>query len=202
MNEKFDEIINVISHICSDMMEPVSYLPWGILAGVMFFAVEKVRCRYFGRYTGGRQVMQKQRWVLFLCIVYSIVLLNLTFFSREPGSRIGVTIEIFGTWGDTATSHAYFIENILLFIPFGILFPHAFPLLRKFRFCILEGFLFSVFLESVQFITGRGYCQLDDVLTNTLGAGIGWGFYKIWMRNRKKRLLKTDHKKDRTIIFL
>lgn len=172
------------------MMEPISYLPWGILAGAIFLVAGKVRYRYLGRYTDPQLAIQRRLWVLFFCIVYSIVILNLTFFSREPGSRTGVTIELFQTWGETASSHAYFIENILLFIPFGLLFPHAFASLRKLRFCMLEGFLFSVFLESMQFITGRGYCQLDDVLTNTLGAGIGWGCYKLWESHRKKRLSK------------
>lgn len=187
LNGQLDVIIDVIRHIGKDMMEPLGYLPWGILAGALFLAVDKTRRRRYGQWTRPQLAAKRRRLVLFLCIVYSIVILNLTFFSREPGSRIGVTIEIFRTWGDTASSHAFFIENILLFIPFGILFPPAFPPLRRLPVCMLEGFLFSVFLEMIQFVTGRGYCQLDDVVTNTLGAGIGWGCYKLWTRRRQKQ---------------
>lgn len=188
VNVQLDVIMDVIRHICKDMMEPLSYLPWGILAGAIFLAADRIRRRRFGQWTQTQLAEKRRRWLLFLCIAYSIVILNLTFFSREPGSRIGVTIEIFHTWGDTASSHAFFLENILLFIPFGILFPPAFPPLRRLPVCMLEGFLFSVFLEMIQFVTGRGYCQLDDVVTNTLGAGIGWGCYRLWTRRNKKKM--------------
>lgn len=33
------------------------------------------------------------------------------FFSREPGSRQQIDLNLFGTWGQTAIAHAYFIEN-------------------------------------------------------------------------------------------
>ena len=29
-------------------------------------------------------------------------------------------------------------------------------------------------LETVQLLTERGYCQLDDVVTNTFGAAVGY----------------------------
>lgn len=28
-------------------------------------------------------------------------------------------LRLFGTWGETPITHAYFIENIIIFIPFG-----------------------------------------------------------------------------------
>ena len=34
------------------------------------------------------------------------------FFSREPGSRKQIDLNLFGTWGETPVAHAYFIENI------------------------------------------------------------------------------------------
>lgn len=186
---------SILEYICRHMMEPLGYLPWGIVAGAVFLALESLWSRGIVRKS---QVMPfRRRFVLFLCVMYITVLGNLTFFSREPGSRIGMTIEIFRTWGTTALEHAFFIENIILFIPFGILFPHAFPPLRKPGACVLEGFLLSLFLEMMQFVTGRGYCQLDDILTNTLGALIGWGCYRIWQHPKQDR---RDAKTDRTSI--
>lgn len=184
LSEQIKAVLNVLYHIGEDMIEPLYYLPWGLVAGVLFLVLEKFWRKDTGAdVASGREGWSdagKPRWVLFFCIVYGIVVMNLTFFSREPGTRIGVTFEILGTWGRTADSHAYFIENILLFIPFGIMLPCIFPLLKKLRFCILAGLLFSVCLELMQLATGRGFCQLDDVLTNTFGAGIGWGCYKLW----------------------
>lgn len=159
------------------MMEPLGYLRWGILAGIVFFLLEGICRKASGQDRGS--LWKNRRWNIFFCVVYLIVLLNLTYFSREPGTRTGVTVEIFRTWGNTPVEHAFFIENILLFIPFGILFPMVFPALRKPHLCILEGFLFSVCLELMQFVAGRGFCQLDDVVTNTFGAGVGWGIYRL-----------------------
>lgn len=44
-------------------------------------------------------------------------------FSRESGSRKQISLILFETWGHSVQAHAYFIENIFMFIPFGILAP-------------------------------------------------------------------------------
>ena len=110
------------------------------------------------------------------------------FFSREPGSRNQIDLNLFGTWGQTAVAHAYFIENIIMFVPFGILVPLVFSQMQKVRFCVLTGFLFSCVIELSQLVTQRGYCQLDDVVTNTLGTLVGWMIWKIWnkLKSQKK----------------
>ena len=113
-------------------------------------------------------------------IVYSTVLLNLALLSREPGSREGIDLGLFETWGISMTSHAYFIENILMFLPFGILFPLVFHKLQNIKVCIIVGLLSSIFLEFIQLLTQRGFCQLDDVVTNIFGTVLGWSIYKIF----------------------
>ena len=82
-------------------------------------------------------------------------------------------LRLFGTWGETPIAHAYFIENIIMFIPFGILMSMVFKRMQKMRYCVLAGFLFSCIIEISQLITQRGFCQLDDVVTNTVGAFVG-----------------------------
>ncbi len=61
-------------------------------------------------------------------------------------------------WGDI-------IKNIALFVPFGFLLGG--------RKGVLYGFLLSCGIEFTQFITRFGYCELDDILNNTIGASIG-----------------------------
>lgn len=107
-------------------------------------------------------------------------------FSREPGSRKQIDLELFGTWGQTAMAHAYFVENIIMFIPFGILAPMVFKRMRNMRFCVLIGFLCSCGIEISQLITQRGYCQIDDVVTNTVGMLVGW---RIWRGVSKIHLM-------------
>mgnify|MGYP002767374966 CR=1 FL=1 len=108
-----------------------------------------------------------------LFVIYLWMLVMIVFFCREPGSRIGTNLQFMGTWGTTMQDHAWVIENIFLFLPFGFLFPVLLPK-KKTAWTIPVGFLCSVAIEYCQLRTGRGFCQLDDVIMNTLGAGIGF----------------------------
>ena len=178
------DLRQLLMNIGEDLLEPIGYLPWGILAGVFALAVWKVIHR--NRLSGvGND--QKKVWVYFLCVIYGTVFLELAFFYREPGSRTGVDLQILGTWGESAVSRAYFVENILLFIPFGILAPLAIFRFRRRVWCVTVGCLCSVCLEIMQLLTQRGYCQLDDVLTNTLGTWIGWEIWRFLRKFIEKR---------------
>ena len=63
----------------------------------------------------------------------------------------------------------YWIENVLLFIPFGFLFPK-----NDYRVVLLSGFLMSICIETVQYFGCLGLCELDDVICNTLGSLAGF----------------------------
>ena len=116
-------------------------------------------------------------WLLF--IAYIIVTFQTVFFSREAGSRKEISLVLFETWGHSFHMHAMFIENIIMFIPFGVLLPIVFKQVRSGWKCVLIGFLCSCGIEITQHITQRGYLQLDDVVTNTVGMFIGWAIWKI-----------------------
>ena len=59
--------------------------------------------------------------------------------------------------------------NILLFVPFGFLLPIVSLRLRNPILTVFAGFLFSSGIEAMQYITGRGLTEIDDVI-NTTGA--------------------------------
>ncbi len=162
--------------IIEDLIEALSYLPVGILAGALVLVA-------------GRILTGKNQWMRFLFTVYIAALLQLAFFSREPGTRTGLDLELFATWGQTARARSYFIENILMFIPFGFLFPDTFGKAewgwRCSWLCVASGGMFSIGLELLQFLTQRGHCQLDDVLTNTVGTAIGYVGFWLWRRGRR-----------------
>lgn len=64
------------------------------------------------------------------------------------------------------------IENILMFVPLGILVPVIKDMsLKKVLFL---GFLFSLSIELIQLLTGLGMFETDDLITNTLGTYIGY----------------------------
>lgn len=81
---------------------------------------------------------------------------------------------MFETWGSSFRMHAYFIENIIMFLPFGVFLPVLFHRERSGWRCVLTGFVCSCAIELMQHITQRGYMQLDDVITNTAGTFVGW----------------------------
>lgn len=156
------QVIQTWKNIIVDLRQPFSYLIPAVIAAVTAAYLYKVWTK------------KTVRLSVLLLLIYGEVLLHTAYFSREPGSRIGIDLELFGTWGNSATAHAYFIENIMMLIPFGVLMPIAFKKMRSLRWMVSIGFLCSCFIELSQLMTSRGYCQLDDVVTNAAGALIGW----------------------------
>ena len=102
-----------------------------------------------------------------LVALYVLIILWITLFSRRPmESRIfrGLFWEIeMGYWNNI-------IQNILLFIPLGFLIGG--------KRGIIAGVLLSIGIELTQYIAVLGYCELDDVLNNTIGAAIGALLFK------------------------
>lgn len=67
--------------------------------------------------------------------------------------------------------------NILLFIPIGFFLSFK---KSSFKFVLLTGFLFSLFIEMVQFSIPMGRsADIDDVILNTIGTFLGYIFWKL-----------------------
>ena len=64
------------------------------------------------------------------------------------------------------------VGNIVWFVPFGMYLQYMGISGRLFQ-TALYGFLFSLLIESMQFVFGTGFSELDDLVQNTLGAWIG-----------------------------
>ena len=96
-------------------------------------------------------------------------------------------MEIFSTWGINARNNALVVENILLFIPYGILVPWAFERCRKLFSGVLLGIITSLFIECLQLITSRGYFQIDDILTNVAGTILGYLMFKVFLGISRKK---------------
>ncbi len=190
----YDSLYN---YILNDIHDVLIYLNNGIKVGVVYailFGI--ISCFIYHK-----QVTKKQSetfWSKYiftwrfvgstLFIIYFFVLCNIVYFSREPGSRMGVDMRLFSTWGTTNQEHAYVIENVILFIPFGILFPACLPE-KVSVLTIFTGAICSVSIEYIQYRTGCGYCQLDDVVTNILGTIIGYIVFMVCHR----RLYKNEN---------
>ena len=184
----------MINFIIKDIMEVAGYLPIGILCGILVVVLYVICILCLERKNRKKNrlsVHVRNSVVWFILSVYIAVMSVTVFLSREPGSRQGIDMTLFGTWGITPQAHAFVIENVLLFVPFGILCPFAVtPTGRTSddtrsrgriasRFTVLLGFIISVGIETVQFLTERGYCQLDDIVMNTLGSLVGYMIFLV-----------------------
>ena len=124
----------------------------------------------------------------YLFVAYTIFIVWYTLLKREPrGAERVFKPELFWairTWvasGYNGKEEAIqYLLNILFFIPYGLLFPWKGNWKRVF----VTALVLSVFIELSQFIFNLGWCEVDDVISNTLGAMIGWGV--MWKVNKRK----------------
>ena len=127
----------------------------------------------------------------FLFAAYTIFIVWYTLLIREPRGAERVFIpELFWAiraWIVTPTIESkkeavQYLLNILFFIPYGLLFPWK----DGWKQVFLTALILSVFIELSQFIFNLGWCEVDDVISNTLGAMIGYG---IWWKVSKRKIV-------------
>ena len=79
--------------------------------------------------------------------------------------------------------------NIVLFVPLGFFIPFLYKKYKNIGNVTLIGFLLSLSIEIVQMF-GRGSTDINDLITNTLGTILGYGFYKLLFKVMQKDLCK------------
>lgn len=168
-----------------DIMKFMDYLPACLLiacileaATILILLILKKKIRFY------KALYVMLFWTYITAVVF------ITLLSREPGSRGGMSFDLFSTWGSSKTSRAFVLENILLFIPFGFLLPLVFRPARHIRIMLLMAVLYSSAIEITQVYTGMGYGQIDDIITNVLGAGIGYDLWLLVFQDHYLRLIQ------------
>lgn len=74
--------------------------------------------------------------------------------------------------------------NILLFTPIGLFLPALFPKQRKAGWFFSTVVLAILLVELVQLFTLVGRCDVDDLILNVFGAGIGFVVFCIGKKLR------------------
>lgn len=157
-------------YIVRDLLAVFRYLPYGLIVGI--FAALLLGAWSERKKRKGKETFSVAAATCFL--MYAAIILCITFLSRESGSGQKIDMQLFSTWGINDRNNAYVVENILLFIPFGFISPCAFKVFRKLHVCAAAGFFTSLAIELLQLLTQRGFFQIDDIITNTLGMLIGY----------------------------
>ena len=121
--------------------------------------------------------------VLLLAEWVFLVLCAIVFF-RETSAERGYNLMPFWSYWDYG-GHNYFVEmfgenilNVLLFVPIGFLTGCGLQGMTFKKVLILGGGL-SVFIELLQFVFKKGFCETDDVIHNVLGCIIGYGLWRV-----------------------
>ena len=155
--------------------------------------------------------MQKRNlWRLFFAIYIFVVIKVIIFkypyeelLAIAASWRRGVIFEGLGTANFTPfktikmyIDYAYKLNsvenlagNVLVFVPFGFLFPLVAREGERFFVMLLNAFVFVLGIEMFQLFSAFGAFDVDDILLNCLGASLGFGVYRLvrfWRGQHKK----------------
>lgn len=130
--------------------------------------------------------------LFFLFILYMAVVLRITVF-RSNFSLTGLfrngnlNLTIFKGYMIFVRSRNWyrfiylFVGNIVWFIPFGMYLQYT----KKFKNILavtLCGMLFSLCIETLQYVFGTGVTELDDLILNTFGVWLGAVSVKLFQK--------------------
>ncbi len=120
---------------------------------------------------------------LYLLIVLRITVFRSTFTLQHLCRNGKIVLTLFDGYIDLIRqgnwfSFTYlFFGNIIWFVPFGMYLQYR-GKTRTLWYAAIYGFLFSLCIETMQYIFGTGLSELDDLVLNTLGAWIGALLFK------------------------
>ena len=100
---------------------------------------------------------------------------------RSGGLAINTATVNLIPFSDPDYSPVGYTLNVIMLMPFGFLLPTLFRDKRKLWKTALSGALFSVLIECSQLLNYRS-TDVEDVILNTLGAGIGYLIYRLFAR--------------------
>lgn len=184
MNDFLHFIIVKLQSGLAFALIPVALFAVGVLIAYFVF-----RARY--------KDTQKFPWmkvILILMLIGYIAVLAFLTILRSPSSGYrNINLHIFRAWREAWNQFALknwlnVLLNVGMFIPLGMLFPLVFRKLRKWPFVLLIGLVASLIIEATQYVTGSGLCDVDDLLTNTLGTMLGFCIVMVLVSARERNL--------------
>lgn len=146
------------------------------------------------------RVQKRNLWKL-LFAIYILVVIKVIIFKYPyeelaaitASWRKGVILEGLGTANFTPfktikmyIDYAYKLNsvenlagNVLVFVPFGFLFPLVAKEGERFFVMLLNAFVFVLGIEVFQLFSAFGAFDVDDLLLNCFGAALGFGIYRL-----------------------
>lgn len=150
----------------------------GLACAIILYLVLSL-CRRSGKYDGSRARIVDKSIAFFFGIVYSYLVLGVTYLCREPVFEQVISFRPFSAPLGNPRLWAYFVENIIMFLPYGFILPILIGYFEKWYRCLFAGIISSAFIEAIQYMSARGKAQIDDVLLNTFGMMLGWVIFTV-----------------------
>ncbi len=85
-----------------------------------------------------------------------------------------------------------YLINVLMFVPFGLFWPLAWPRASRLWQVVTAGACFSLLIECSQLLNFRA-TDVDDLILNTAGALLGWLCWRFWMLLARRRPARVVH---------
>lgn len=151
-----------------------------VLAAALCAGVLVAAFLIYRRVTKGQKRFPLGKAVLILLLVgYLTVLLYATLLRYTGGGFQYGNFHLFRAWREAWNSFSLqtwlnVLLNVALFVPLGFLLPLLAKVWRKWYILLAAGFGTSLIIEVVQYFTGRGMFDVDDLFANTLGAVLGF----------------------------
>lgn len=81
------------------------------------------------------------------------------------------------------------VLNVILFLPLGFFISLLYKRYNRVSKVVLTGFLLSLSIELIQMF-GMGATDINDLITNTFGALLGYGIYKLLSKLTGEKFFK------------
>ncbi len=118
-----------------------------------------------------------------LFFIYAAVLLRITVFRADFGAHElmkdgSINLTLFESYVPLLRAENWlriiylFIGNMIWFVPLG-LYLACMTKIKKGWIMVLIGLLFSLFIETLQFVFGTGISEIDDLILNSFGTWLG-----------------------------
>lgn len=103
------------------------------------------------------------------------------------------TIRMYIDYSYMLNSFENLVGNIVVFIPFGLLFPYVHRRGKNFLVMLLNVLLLVLGIEIFQLFSAFGAFDVDDILLNCAGAVIGYLGYLFWESLKEKERQEIKH---------
>ena len=171
----------ILKLVINQIGEALLYIPDGSILALRIVLVATLLglILKFGLHKNITIIFWQELLVAFFFIIYAYCVLQLTILSRSVGNFGGIDWRFFARWNESDAEKAFLIANIIMFIPYGILLPMTCKWTKHILISLPIAMLSSVGIEYIQLKYQLGFCQLDDVIVNSIGFLIGFLIYLI-----------------------